>query len=487
MFGTAELESLDLLNGRLDIVESACPGENSPLLPNVDSDRESIPCAYPSQPIHSRWGTLILLLAVLSPAIISFGVLYSQPLSVPYQDDYNAILSFAIDYKHMPNLWEKVLDIAAAQHNEYKLGFEHAVVASELELYHDLNFGFLVALGDCFLLGIGYLLWKTYSGDDKDLNLRLLKFLPISLVFFSFSYWENLNWAMTGLQNTPVIFFSLCAIYLLIPAQPSHPSLPRMVAACAMGALASFTSANGFLLVPIGLLFLLPRRDYGRSLMWCASFVVPLAAYLYHYQRQAISFHKFYYLTRPLFFFSFLGCTIPFRYVALFLGIGIVAVILLAICSRFDRINPVAFYFTLWAAGTGLLVAWVRGAVGFGIASRYSLYSVLSLTFCYSFLGQYLPVRFFEFNRRRFYAVSLVLAFGFWLMADIGAYRKLEARRHMVLRGIEFYRAAPGINSPMIDPEVEKNFPKEKAFEHVILTKAIQEGIYTLPPRQQIH
>lgn len=39
----------------------------------------------------------------------------------------------------------------------------------------------------------------------------------------------------------------------------------------------------------------------------------------------------------------------------------------------------------------------------------------------------------------------------------------------------------------MIDPQVEKLFPKEKKFEQVILTKAIQEGVYTLPPKQRVH
>ena len=57
----------------------------------------------------------------------------------------------------------------------------------------------------------------------------------------------------------------------------------------------------------------------------------------------------------------------------------------------------------------------------------------------------------------------------------------------MVLKGIEFYRAAPGTNSPMIDPLVEKAFPNEKTFEQVVLTRAIEEGVYALPPKPEIH
>ena len=38
----------------------------------------------------------------------------------------------------------------------------------------------------------------------------------------------------------------------------------------------------------------------------------------------------------------------------------------------------------------------------------------------------------------------------------------------------------------MIDPQVDKLFPEEKRFEQITLTRAIPEGIYTLPPKQEI-
>jgi hypothetical protein len=467
--------------------QSACQQEVHPMSPSVALYKEERSSASANHGVP-RWATGLLLIAVLLPAIISFGVLCRQSLSVPYQDDYNAILAFAIKYEHQPNLRGRVLEIAAAQHNEYKLGFEHAIVASDLELNHHLNFGFLVALGDSFLLGIGYLLWKTYSSEDQDLSLRLLKFLPISLIFFSLTYWETLNWAMAGLQNTPVIFFSLLALYLLIPVRQDLPSASRMLAACVMAALAALTSANGFLLAAVGLLFLLPRRAYGRSLVWCASFITPFATYLYHYDRHAShSLHKLSFMTRPYSFVAFLGCAIPPRWADLLVGLAILASVPLAIRSRFDRIRPVAFYFAAWLMATALMVAWVRGADNLGVSPRYSLYSVLLLIFCYSFLGQYLPNRLPNLDRKVFYAASLVCAFGIFLIADARAYMKLGARRQMVLMGIEHYRAAHGMISPMIDPEVDKYFPKERAFERVILTNAIQMGIYALPTDQTMN
>ncbi len=428
--------------------------------------------------------TLLLVVAVLLPAIAALGILYRQSLPAPYQDDYNTILAFAVDYDQLPTLQKKILYIATAQANEYKLGFEHSIVASEIEFTHNLNFGFLNTLGDLFLLPLGYLLWRTYREDENDLQRSLLAFLPISFLFFSLTYWENLNWVTTGLQNIPVIFFSLLAIYLLLPRNIVEPPWTRLLLACLAAALAAFTSANGFLLGPVGVLILLPRRAYARSLVWCASFVIPLAAYLYHYTRVVHPVMRTSYITRPLFFLAFLGCgAVPSRWPAAVLGAVIVGVFWLAVRSRFDRINPVAFCFTAWIVGTALLVAWVRGAVIFGIGSRYSVYSILVLIFCYSFLSQYLAGHWATFNRKRFYVACLGLGVCICLLADIHAYGKLGARRQMVLTGIELYRADPEANSPMIDQNLLIGFPAEREYEQKALTKAIQKHVYTLPPK----
>jgi hypothetical protein len=425
-------------------------------------------------------------LAVVFPAIAAYGILYRQAFSVPYQDDYKAILGFAIEYMQLPTSQTKVVSVATKQYNEYKLGFEHSIVASELELTRHLNFGFLIALGDLFLLPIAYLLWRTHQQNEPDLNRRLLAFLPVSLIFFSLSYWENLNWAMTGLQNTPVIFFGFLALYLLAPTKRSPPTLAHFFLACLSAMAAACSSANAFLLGPVGLLILLPRRAYTRSLVWCASFILPLGCYLYHYLPSVHPMYRAYYITRPLFFLAFFGSVIPFRWPAAILGSMVLSIVLLAFVSRFHRTNPVVFNLALWIVATGALVGWVRGAASFSTVSRYSIYSVLMLIFCYLFLLEYLPGCWPGFSRRRFYVTSILLAAGMCFLVNANAYKELGARRRMVLSGIELYRANPAVNSPMVDPAMDKLYPEEKAAEHAILNRAIQEHIYTLPPKQDV-
>jgi hypothetical protein len=430
--------------------------------------------------------TLLILLTVLLPAVAAYWILYRQALFVPFEDDYAVVLAFADNYDQLPTLRAKVLDIAAEQVNEYKLVFAHSIVAAEIELARHLNFAALTTLGNLFLLPIGYFLWLTYQEGGNDLNRRLLEFLPISFLFFSLTYWPNLNWATTALQNIPVIFFSLTSVYFLLPRKMIELTRARLVLACLAAALAAFTSANGFLLGPVGLLILLPRRDYAKSLAWCASFVLPLAAYLYHYSHVARPADIGSYVTRPLFFLAFLGCgAVPFRWPAAVSGLVILGILWLAVRSRFDRINPVAFYFALWIVATALLVAWVRGAASFAIGSRYSIYSILLLVFCYSFLDYYLPNRWAAFNRRRFYAACLVLSISICFFADLHAYKKLAARRQMIIAGLEHYRADPDNNSPMNDPNLEGGFEKEQVFERETLTKAIRQHLYTLPAGQE--
>jgi hypothetical protein len=429
--------------------------------------------------------TVLLTLALLLPAVAAFGILYRRAPFVPFMDDYHAILVFAADYQGLHGVKAKVLQVATKQHNEYKLIFEHFIVASEIELTGRLNFTFLTNLGNLFLLPIGYLLWRTYQQGESDLNSRLLRFLPISLLFFSLVYCEALDFAMSGLQNIAIVFFSFLSIYLLTHGHITRPGWIWLLASLCAAALATCSSANGLLLIPVGLLVLFARRAYAEAIAWCAGSALLVAVYFYRYTPVVHPAGKDPYITRPLVFLAFLGCAVPLRWPAALLGIVVLIILSRAVFARFDRINPASFYFAVWIVGTAGVVAWGRGAKNFGVASRYSIYSSLLLIFCYNFLATRLSSVLSSQNRRRFYVACSVLALCFCLAADLFANKHLRARQRMIISGIESYRANPEVNSPMIDPRVEVEVPSEKASEREILTMVIQKHIYALPPKQE--
>jgi hypothetical protein len=427
-----------------------------------------------------RWTTLCLLIAIVLPALVALSILFSQRIAVPYHDDYAVILDFANNYRQLHGFKAKALDVATAQSNDYKLGFVHLVVALELELTGQLNFGFLVTLGNLLLLAIGYLLWCGYRSDRSTLNQQLLQFVPVSLLFFSLTYWESLNWAMAGLQNLSVILFSLLAIHLLNPHGAKLPPFFVLLLACGCGILAAFSSANGFLLLPVGLVVLLRRKAVLGAAVWCAGFGLPFAAYRYHYIPFYVSvdtMHRGSYAGKMAYVFAFLGCAILQRWVAGVLGLVIIAVLLLAAHYGFERTHPVPFYFSVWIVLTAVLVGWLRQ----GIASRYSIYSLLLLISCYWFLAHYLPTRSAAFTRMGICKVSIILAAALALASDVGAYGHLKQRRERVLSGMANYRANPQLNTPMNDPETRQAAPSEEGYERDTLNRALAEHVYNLP------
>jgi len=200
-------------------------------------------------------------------------------------------------------------------------------------------------------------------------------------------------------------------------------------------------------------------------------------------QPHRYAWHAF--ASRPLEFFAFLGGVIPQRWIAALVGLAILMAFRLAARSRFDRTNPVSFYSTVWILGTGLMVAWRRGADFFFTASRYTMYSLLLLVFCYAFFSH----RFLEGRRstKPFYVISLALSFIIFVSGIVLANRNLQARRQIVFRGLELYRSNPVTNAPWIDPWIEHLFPNERQQEKTALTEAIQAGIYSLPLEDPAH
>ena len=411
---------------------------------------------------------------------LQLAIVYSQRFPYPYQDDFPAILGFALRYTELHGLRQHLLSILLAQHNEYRLIFEHLLVCCELSLTHSVDFTLLGALGNAFPLLIGWALWMLLRLDQEPLTTALYRFLPTSLLIFSLTYWETMDWTMASLQNLPVIFWGLASLYLLNPNARDKQGL-RFALACLAAILSAFSSGNGLLLLPVGLVALVPARASRRSVIWCCAFCVPLATYLYHYVPQAHQVKRLAFITRPLFFVAFLGGAVPSRWIATLLGFALLVTLFVFFRGRFAAmIYSGPALCILWLLGTDLLAAWVRGGAGFFVASRYSIYSDLLIACCFFFVSQKWKVNG-ALHRDRRYIATVAITLLFCLSTDIHGYLKLKARRQMVVRGIAQYRQDPLLNSPMVDPAVEASFPKEKRSEQVLLTESIDKGLYRFP------
>jgi hypothetical protein len=115
------------------------------------------------------------------------------------------------------------------------------------------------------------------------------------------------------------------------------------------------------------------------------------------------------------------------------------------------------------------------------------MYSLLMLIFCYSFFSHCLREQGAVQNQRRFYVGSLVVAVVIFVWGNRQADKKLEARREMVYKGLEFYRSNPAVNSPLIDPVAAVLLKNETQIEKNALDDALRIGIYTLPSPEEVH
>ena len=424
--------------------------------------------------------------AALLPLSILLAALVHEFRAVPMFDDDRAILGFALQLGALGGIQQKLCYVVTAQTGDYKLILEHFLVAADLALAHRVSFGFLIWTGNFIGLGLLWPLWRMFFAEEPSLRRRLLLFLPIVYLVFQMNYVENFDWAMCGLQTFPVVFFSLASLELL-----THKDWARSLAACLCASLACFSSSNGFLVAPLGVLFYLQRRAWKRLMLWCLTFAAAAFVYSRGYKAlpNTLTNEQTTLSNRVLFFFSFLGSAAesqhrqPVKYGAVILGIGLAMVLCWALVRRFDRRNPAAVSMALWVVLTTIPVLVYRLPAGFqySLLIRYKIYSDLLLIFCYGFFAS-TPAFGRSRSRKVMYACALGVTAGNALAADVAGYRFLVLRQQRVAVGLDRYAndGADAARIPVPDDAVGASITRQG---RQLLDDAIASGIYTLPPR----
>ncbi len=432
----------------------------------------------------------VLLAAAASPILLAYGILLRQFVAIPLLDDYPSILEFAEHFQQLPSASQKVLYLAAAQSNEYKLIFLHALIALQLIAVQHLNFSFLVAVGNLLPLLILVILWLNAFRDEPELSHRLLLFLPVPFLLFQLNYAEAFDWALGSLQNLGVVAFALLSLHLLL-----RPGWVSFAGATSAAALACTASAGGFLLAPIGALALLSRRRYTAAVVWSIPFLLMSLLYLYKYVRLPYGPHA----GAPamlLFFLSFLGSAYedmhhrPVPYLSVVLGIASLCAFVAALRHHSRRDPTFLFLSTVFFLGTAGLATVGRAGMGLetSLSARYKIYSDLMLIVTYIALAERTRnssrLSGPQGNRgQRFTAAALALAISLCAASDIAGYHFLSKRKAQLIRGLQQYQASSGTSSPILNPNATQSagitYLQEEA--RTSLTRSLQSGLYTTP------
>ncbi|HEY2001691.1 MAG TPA: hypothetical protein VGG80_05200 [Acidobacteriaceae bacterium] len=424
---------------------------------------------------------------ILLPIIVFYALLARHMINMPYMDDYNGVLQFLEHLSSLPNVPSKIGYIVFAQHNEYKTVFANFVIAVQYGISGHPNFILLSWLGDLFVLVLFYLMWRHFLANEENTSRRLLLFTPVAYLLFQFQYVETLNWSSPGLQNIPVLIFAFASLAALARA-----SARSFFLACVLMVLAIASSGNGFALLPVGIAMLLQRRAWGRVGLWVLVVCSCAGLYFYHYnfhlsqQDPNGSVLRSAHYLNPIFALAFMGSALSLHVhliqnISILSGLFISVLILLMVKRRFDKSNPVVFYFSVFLTLTAIGVSGIRSKFGLdaSLAGRYRIYSDLLLICCYVFIMEsYLRKRSLQ---DKFFQVALVVSILFWAIFDRSGERYLVARENGIIVGAKAYEVSHHEQGPILSNSNEGLTMTLNHMMRPIMEDSESTGLYRFP------
>jgi hypothetical protein len=210
---------------------------------------------------------------IILPIIFFFFNIVFSTDNIPFEDDY--VLLDSIFQMKIATSFSEWLQAFLKQVNQHRFAFERTIMWLIYQVFGSENIKAQIIIGDLFLLVIFYFFIDIF----REFKLSWLYFIPISLLLFNYTYFENATWGIAAIQNTPIIFFALLALYLL-----SLQSIKTFYFAVLTAIVTMFTSGNGLGIWIIGFLLLIFQKRWQHSGIWFSvAFLVILFYFKYDY------------------------------------------------------------------------------------------------------------------------------------------------------------------------------------------------------------
>lgn len=283
------------------------------------------------------------------------------------------------------------LNVAAvwASHGDHRILFPNLIA---LSLARFAGFNVVVEEFLSALMVITTAIIVVVAHRRRSPSTPLILYLPVLLLFFSFVQFQNTLW---GFQIAWYLV-TLCLVASLYFLDRALLTPLTFVAGLLAAILASYSSLQGLIVWPAGLLLLYLRGRRTRHLLvWCATALVVLLVYFYHLNPSEYS-DQTYIFTHPfasLKFFLFLIGSVtgvqltssPGPEIALGAAVVVVSVVLIARYWRKDEVSSRPFGLALIVYGLLFAVSITQGRAWFALwaPSRYSTCGLIVLAGCY--------------------------------------------------------------------------------------------------------
>ena len=338
--------------------------------------------AIETRPRASRLD-IVAMLGFLAPAVFYLWFLHHYGVNVVYQDQWADVAVVQHSYNGTLSL-----SVLWAQHNENRIFFPNLVM---LVLAHASHFNVLIEEYVSALMLFGATALVIWTHKRHSPSTRWIYYCPVAIVMLSIVQFENTLW---GFQLAfYLVLFTLALTLFLLERDLTWPVLG---AATAAAVVCSFSSLQGLLVWPVGLLFL-ARRGAPRVMVgWTIAGIASAALYNYHLRIAAAPLSAV--LTHPWgflqFFLVLLGDAIGepvtnggAHTVSLLLGVVVLGLACVAIVRwwRSGSQNTLGVALIAFGVLFAVMVTIGRAFTGFSQAgqSRYRTFTLLVLVGTY--------------------------------------------------------------------------------------------------------
>lgn len=204
-----------------------------------------IPCysqyiggVFPISLPNRQLKNILTVLVCSLPALVYYVSVVRYAVNVPNMDDYIAILEFLCKYDYAEGI-DKVM-LLFSQHNEHRIFCSRLLYVAYHQLFGTVNFRHIIYIGTFQLLPLLGLL-VFFIRKAVPAYWRILSCI-CSVAVFDLVGWENMNFAMAGVQNYGIFLLCAAGIYCY-----SKQGKWYTLAGFIMQGLCVFSSGNGIL------------------------------------------------------------------------------------------------------------------------------------------------------------------------------------------------------------------------------------------------
>jgi hypothetical protein len=249
---------------------------------------------FNSAPPTGRTGLASLgVLVPLLPVGAYFWLIHQYSVNVVYADQFSDVALLDHWYRgtlSLSDLW--------ASHGDHRILFPNLIVIALAQFTH-LNVVFEEYLSGAMLVAATALLISTHRRRAP--STPLISYTPLTLVLFSFVQYQNTLW---GFQMAWYLITLALALALFLLDRPALTGWV-FVGAVAATVVGSFSSLQGLLIWPVGLLVLCVHRRPRRFLLiWIACALITAALYFHQLNPSEYS-NQTYVFTHPVEAFKF--------------------------------------------------------------------------------------------------------------------------------------------------------------------------------------